>query len=528
MPASMQLTSLVLALTCLINVHALYSKSSPVLQVTAKTYDSLIAQSNHTSIVEFYAPWCGHCQNLKPAYEKAAKNLAGLAKVAAIDCDDDANKPFCGQMGVQGFPTLKLVRPGSKPGRPTVEDYMGPRSAKGIVDAVKDKIPNHVKRLTGDALDKWLDAEDAPAKAIVFTDKGTTNPLVKSLAIDFLGSIAFAQVRDKATAEKYGVLDFPAIRLIPSHGATPVPYDGQINRDSLVVFFSQIAPPNPDPAPKDAKSAKSSSKKPRSKPSSSASAAFSRASAAHKSSDFEEHLAGSSTILLDDDTPTESPLPIVEVDEKPMIVPEAVAPIPTLSTPAEVEAACMMPRSGNCILVLLPTPEETSSEPAASALAGFAEIADKYNKRKASVIPTYAVPAENQAATQIRNDLGLGQEDKMEIIATNMKRGWWRRYSSTSWDVLELENFVDAIKLGEGSRSALPAGFGVVTENTPVPEHTETVVATDSTETADDSEDPATPEPEHSPETEDADTVISVAEAEPEPEETPSAEHDEL
>ncbi|KAI9870482.1 MAG: hypothetical protein M1823_008728, partial [Watsoniomyces obsoletus] len=69
----------------LANADGLYTKDSPVLQVTGKTYNSLIAQSNHTSIVEFYAPWCGHCQSLKPAFEKAAKNLAGLAKVAAVN-----------------------------------------------------------------------------------------------------------------------------------------------------------------------------------------------------------------------------------------------------------------------------------------------------------------------------------------------------------------------------------------------------------------------------------------------------------
>lgn len=470
--------------------------------------------------MEFYAPWCGHCQNLKPAYEKAAKSLAGLAKVAAIDCDDESNKPFCGQMGIQGFPTLKIVKPGSKPGRPVVEDYQGPRSAKGIVEAVKDKIPNHVKKLQGEALDEWLGLTTPPAKAVVFTDKGTTSPLVKSLAIDFLGTIAFAQVRDKATAEKHDISKFPSVLLIPSPGATPLPYNGEINKDSLVSFFSQIALPNPDPAPKDAKSAKSASKKPKSKPSSSASAAFSRASEAHKSSDFEEHLAGSSTIILDENSPTESPLPIVETEEKPMVVPDVIPPIPTLSTPGEVDAACMMPKSGNCILVLLPRAEETPSEPAMLALTGFAEIADKYNKRRAGVIPMYAVPAENQAASRIRNDLGLGLEDKMEIIATNMKRGWWRHYEGSSYGVLDLENYIDAIKLGEGSRSQLPAEFRTSTDDEPAEESTE------SAETMESPEDAANPEPEDVPVPEAAESDSSAAE--PQPEETPVTEHDEL
>lgn len=437
-------------------------------------------------IVEFYAPWCGHCQNLKPAYEKAAKNLAGFAKVAAVDCDEDVNKPLCSQMGVQGFPTLKIVKPGNKPGRPIVEDYNGARATKAIVDAVKDKIPNHVKRLQGEALDKWLNDPTPVAKAIIFTDKGTTSPLLKSLAVDFLGNIAFAQVRDKATAEKYHVTQFPSIRLVSTIGDPEIPYDGEITRDSLVSFFSQIAPPNPDPAPKNTKPAKSTSKKSKSRPTSSASAAFSRASDAHKSSDFDDFLDKAGTIVLDDDAPTASPLPIVDLDEKPMTVPDALPPIPTLSTPAELEAACLTPKSGNCLLLLLPGLDDLDalSLPATSALAGLAEIANKYKRRHADMIPTYAVPKDNHAAGRVRQDLNLGPDGTFEIVVTNVKRGWWRRYSSGAYDILDLEGFIDAVKLGEGIKSKLPTDFGGMTEEKPQAEAAEPVVSDAGSEEA--------------------------------------------
>ena len=77
-------------------------------------------------LAEFYAPWCGHCRNLAPQYKKAAEKLKGLAKVVAVNCDEDTNKRICGQMGIQGFPTVKVFHPtsvdptGVKPTRQTI------------------------------------------------------------------------------------------------------------------------------------------------------------------------------------------------------------------------------------------------------------------------------------------------------------------------------------------------------------------------------------------------------------------------
>lgn len=63
----------------------------------------------------------GHCQNLKSAYKKVAKSLKGIAKIAAIDCDDERNKPTCGKYGIQGFPTLKIFKSSGTKGKPQVE-----------------------------------------------------------------------------------------------------------------------------------------------------------------------------------------------------------------------------------------------------------------------------------------------------------------------------------------------------------------------------------------------------------------------
>ncbi|GAB7347450.1 hypothetical protein MBLNU459_g4366t1 [Dothideomycetes sp. NU459] len=431
---------------------AIYTKSSPVLQVDAKSYDSLIARSNHTTILEFYAPWCGHCQNLKPAYEKAAKSLSGLAKVAAINCDDESNKPFCGSMGVQGFPTLKIVRPGKKPGRPNVEDYNGERSAKAIVSTVKDKIPNHVKRVADKDLDDWLAKGNDTAKAILFSDKGTTSALLKALAIDYLGSISVAQIRNKEAAAvgTFGVTSYPTFILLPGGTADAIVYPGDMTKDGLTAFLSQVAPPNPDPAPKAAKGKSSKSSSPKdSKKSAKASSAFSQSSASHRSADSASTKASQTAETLEEaSNPTASPDPKVVTDDsqKPIQVPDITPAIPGLSTLEMLQQSCLTRKSGICILALLPGESGDSA-----ALTSLSEIRHKHTQRGGKLFPFYSVPA--SAAETLRAALDL-KGDALQIVAVNAKKAWVKKLGDANGHDA-IESWIDAIRMGEGEKDKL-------------------------------------------------------------------------
>lgn len=55
--------------------YALYDSSSDVVELTPSNFERLVTNSDEVWIVEFFAPWCGHCKNLVPEYKKAARAL---------------------------------------------------------------------------------------------------------------------------------------------------------------------------------------------------------------------------------------------------------------------------------------------------------------------------------------------------------------------------------------------------------------------------------------------------------------------
>ncbi|XP_058786941.1 protein disulfide-isomerase [Vicia villosa] len=105
-------------------------------------------------VVEFYAPWCGHCKQLAPEYEKAASILSGLETpivLAKVDANEEKNKDLASEFEVKGFPTIKILRNGGK----NSQEYKGPREADGIVE--------YLKKQSGPASTEIKSADEASA-----------------------------------------------------------------------------------------------------------------------------------------------------------------------------------------------------------------------------------------------------------------------------------------------------------------------------------------------------------------------------
>ncbi|XP_013413636.1 protein disulfide-isomerase A6 homolog isoform X2 [Lingula anatina] len=123
---------------------ALYSSSDDVIELTAANFNQKVIQSDQLWLVEFYAPWCGHCQSLAPEWKKAATALKGVVNVGAVDMDQ--HQSVGGPYGIRGFPTIKIF--GANKNK--AEDYNGARSANAIVDSAMSHLKQMVQaRLSG-------------------------------------------------------------------------------------------------------------------------------------------------------------------------------------------------------------------------------------------------------------------------------------------------------------------------------------------------------------------------------------------
>ena len=93
----------VLALTLFRDTFA-----APVLHLTDVNFDSVVDGSQNI-LVEFYAPWCGHCKNLAPEWESAAASFSPSDGIIIAAVDASAYAELGSRFQVQGFPTIKVT-----------------------------------------------------------------------------------------------------------------------------------------------------------------------------------------------------------------------------------------------------------------------------------------------------------------------------------------------------------------------------------------------------------------------------------
>lgn len=124
--------------------------------LTARTFLKNVG-ANDASLVEFYAPWCGHCKTLEPEYKQVAAKFEGNQRFGVYKVDATAQLALAQKYGVESFPTIKLFF-----GSEEQEKYEGERSADAIISYLKAA------------------GKRAPSKTVDADEAETTQPMTKA------------------------------------------------------------------------------------------------------------------------------------------------------------------------------------------------------------------------------------------------------------------------------------------------------------------------------------------------------------
>jgi protein disulfide-isomerase A6 len=126
----------------LTGLTAVVAAKSAVLDLIPSNFDDVVLKSGKPTLVEFFAPWCGHCKNLAPVYEDLAQVFASSKDVQIAKVDADAEKSLGKRFGVQGFPTLKFFD--GKSDKPS--DYNGGRDLESLTKFITENTGVKAKR----------------------------------------------------------------------------------------------------------------------------------------------------------------------------------------------------------------------------------------------------------------------------------------------------------------------------------------------------------------------------------------------
>lgn len=204
-----------------------FVKASDVLNLNEASFKQIIQQSG-LFLVEFFAPWCGHCKALAPEYEEAATLLKDKG-ITLIQIDCTVETRLCEKYDVTGYPTLKIFRDGKH------EPYEGPRKSNSIVSfMIKQTLPV-TTQVDRESFDFFKTSDEVVVLA--FLDKeDKANDIYTKLAGAYRNKYVFGVTSDASLAKDLH-LSLPSLAMFKRFDDPVSVFKGAFDYSSLEAFL---------------------------------------------------------------------------------------------------------------------------------------------------------------------------------------------------------------------------------------------------------------------------------------------------
>jgi len=168
---------------------------SNVVTLTQANFDKVVLDTSKDVLVEFYAPWCGHCKRLAPDYEKLGNIYKNDANVVIAKLDADQEKDLAQRFDVSGFPTLKFF---GKNQKSEPEEYGKGRDLNSFVEFLNEKCGTQrlVSGRLSDEAGRLAALDEVVAGFAASSDKAEVVKKAKEVAAGLSGA-------DKAKSDVY-------------------------------------------------------------------------------------------------------------------------------------------------------------------------------------------------------------------------------------------------------------------------------------------------------------------------------------
>ncbi|XP_026159499.1 protein disulfide-isomerase [Mastacembelus armatus] len=218
--------------TLVVASRAEIAEEEDVLVLKKSNFDEALA-AHPNLLVEFYAPWCGHCKALAPEYAKAAgmlKKEDSDIRLAKVDATEETE--LAQEFGVRGYPTIKFFKGGEKE---SPKEYSAGRQANEIVSWLKKRTGPAVSTLAGVTEAESLIADNEVSVIGFFKDAESDDAKAFQKAAEAIDDIPFAMTADDAVYSKFEVSK-DSVLLFKKFDEGRNTFDGELTKENLLAF----------------------------------------------------------------------------------------------------------------------------------------------------------------------------------------------------------------------------------------------------------------------------------------------------